>query len=432
MPILPKSGTLTNGQSLQFSLVDATGAAVAVAGGASLTWSVTPTVGSGSIDNNGLYTAPATIGAPTAVTINGVLSGGPSPETASVPIQLVPPEVILTPTKADLRAGEVQQFSATVPGDAANTVQWNIAPSLGNMLNGRYTAPAEIVEDREVLVTATSVIDPHKSSTATLRLRGKPLAIHWTVALMAYLVLVYCLVGALVILWPPALPESSVVDKARTAHGAAVAAADKAREEAKNAAAALAQTKQNPPDPALKKAAEDADEAKKKAEQVESDNLQAQKDLEDPPVPTKYFGKISREIDLLLLVLITGAIGSFVHSARSFVDFVGNKAIRGSWGAWYLMYPLIGSALALIFYLAVRGGFLTTSTTGANMNTFGLVAISGMVGMFSKQATNKLDELFSTLFQSNKGQALKDQLNTTQTAAQAKPQPQTPPTENKT
>jgi hypothetical protein len=59
--------------------------------------------------------------------------------------------------------------------------------------------------------------------------------------------------------------------------------------------------------------------------------------------------RISRDVDLLWLVLITGTLGSFVYIARSFVDFVGNKSIRGSWGVWYLMYPLIGSALALIF-----------------------------------------------------------------------------------
>jgi hypothetical protein len=124
---------------------------------------------------------------------------------------------------------------------------------------------------------------------------------------------------------------------------------------------------------------------------------------------------ISRDVDLLWLVLIAGALGSFVYIARSFVDFVGNKSIRGSWSAWYLLYPLIGSALALIFYLAIRGGFLTASTASADVNTFGLVAVSGMVGMFSKQATNKLSELFTTLFKTEKdSKDLKDPLNKTQ------------------
>jgi hypothetical protein len=75
------------------------------------------------------------------------------------------------------------------------------------------------------------------------------------------------------------------------------------------------------------------------------------------------------------------------------------------------MYPFIGAALALIFYLAIRGGFLTEATTGADINLYGLVAISGLVGMFSKQATNKLSELFTTLFKTDKEAELKDKLS---------------------
>ena len=130
------------------------------------------------------------------------------------------------------------------------------------------------------------------------------------------------------------------------------------------------------------------------------------------------WGKVSlaREVDLIWLVLITGALGSFVYSARSFVDFVGNRSLRVSWGAWYLLYPFIGSALALIFYLAVRGGFLTTNANSSDINVFGLVAISGMVGMFSKQATKKLGEVFSTLFKSEEDdKKLKDKVNHGQT-----------------
>jgi hypothetical protein len=110
---------------------------------------------------------------------------------------------------------------------------------------------------------------------------------------------------------------------------------------------------------------------------------------------------LSREVDLLLLVLICGALGSFAHGARSFVDFVGNRTLRASWSAWYLLYPLIGATLALIFYLAVRGGFMTTNA-GKDVNLYGLTAISGLVGMFSKQATTKLSEVFSTMFKTDK------------------------------
>jgi hypothetical protein len=136
------------------------------------------------------------------------------------------------------------------------------------------------------------------------------------------------------------------------------------------------------------------------------------------PIPTWWWGPISPEVDLLWLVLITGALGSFVYSARSFVDFVGNRKFRPSWIPWYLMYPLIGSALALMFYLGIRGGLLTAAARGSDINISGLVAISGLSGMFSKQATNKLNELFTTMFRTDRNDSdLKDKLN---------PKPKTP------
>jgi hypothetical protein len=36
----------------------------------------------------------------------------------------------------------------------------------------------------------------------------------------------------------------------------------------------------------------------------------------------------------------------------------------------YLLYPLIGAALALIFYLVVRGGFLTTASKSSDVNVY--------------------------------------------------------------
>jgi hypothetical protein len=115
---------------------------------------------------------------------------------------------------------------------------------------------------------------------------------------------------------------------------------------------------------------------------------------------------------LLWMVLITGALGSFVYSARSFVDFVGNRKFRASWIPWYLLYPPIGAALAFLFYLVVRGGLLTTGAKASDINIYGMVAISGLSGMFSKQATNKLNELFTTMFRTEThDNALRDKLN---------------------
>ena len=106
----------------------------------------------------------------------------------------------------------------------------------------------------------------------------------------------------------------------------------------------------------------------------------------------------SLDAKLLILVMLAGALGSFIHAATSFGDFVGNKRLTTNWLWWYILKPLIGTVLAAIFYLCVRGGFLSGATQAESVNLYGITALAGMVGMFSKQATDKLSEVFDTLF----------------------------------
>ena len=61
-------------------------------------------------------------------------------------------------------------------------------------------------------------------------------------------------------------------------------------------------------------------------------------------------------------------------------------------------------ALALVFYFVIRGGFLTTSGGAKDINPYGIAALAGLVGMFSKQATDKLSEVFGTLFRAAAGE----------------------------
>jgi hypothetical protein len=105
-----------------------------------------------------------------------------------------------------------------------------------------------------------------------------------------------------------------------------------------------------------------------------------------------------REVNLLALVLLFGALGSFVHVAKSFASFVGNRALVASWLWWYLLQPVAGMALALLFYVGVRGGLFAPGSYSGAVNPYGMAAVSGLVGMFSKQATDKLGELFGTMF----------------------------------
>lgn len=111
---------------------------------------------------------------------------------------------------------------------------------------------------------------------------------------------------------------------------------------------------------------------------------------------------LSADAALLFAVVLVSALGSFVHAATSFIDYVGNRQLRLSWIWWYILRALVGSSLALLFYFAIRGGFFTGTST-EDINPYGIAAVAGLVGLFSKQATDKLRELFDTAFRVGQG-----------------------------
>lgn len=118
---------------------------------------------------------------------------------------------------------------------------------------------------------------------------------------------------------------------------------------------------------------------------------------------------LASESRLALLVIVVGAIGSSIHTLTSFTRYIGYNKFYKRWIWWYLLRPFAGSALALIFYFVIRGG-LFTSTNSTEINLYGIMAISGLVGMFSKQATDKLNELFGNLFRTEKVLDKKDSI----------------------
>jgi hypothetical protein len=113
----------------------------------------------------------------------------------------------------------------------------------------------------------------------------------------------------------------------------------------------------------------------------------------------KWTFPISFEVRLLAIVAVAAAIGGFVHVATSFATYIGTGKFDSRWLWWYTLRTPIGVALALVVYFAIRGGLLTASAlSSADINPFGIAALSGLVGLFSKQATDKLEETFKTLF----------------------------------
>ena len=144
------------------------------------------------------------------------------------------------------------------------------------------------------------------------------------------------------------------------------------------------------------------------------DKLKTEKKVNCLYVVTGTRMTISREVDMILLVLLGGALGGFLHAARSFVEFRGNDRLKSSWTWWYCMAPFGGAILAFVFFAAVRGGLLAinagSNTKVSDFNPYGVVAMAAIVGMFAKDATTKLGELFKSLFNTEKAKEAKDPL----------------------
>ncbi|HZT32505.1 MAG TPA: hypothetical protein VFA33_21630 [Bryobacteraceae bacterium] len=116
------------------------------------------------------------------------------------------------------------------------------------------------------------------------------------------------------------------------------------------------------------------------------------------------------EARYLLLAALAGALGSYIHLASSFAEYAGNDRLAASWTWWYVMRPFIGAALAEVVYLAVRAG-MVTGTGGADaLSPFGMAALCALSGLFARQATDKLREVFENLFRTEKPVERKDPL----------------------
>jgi Fe-S cluster assembly iron-binding protein IscA len=167
----PTTATVTVGGQRQFT------ASVSGTTNTGIAWTVSGSGCSGAscgvVSSTGLYTAPATVPVPAQVTIKAAsVVDSISYRTATVTI--IPPVVVkISPTSAKIVAGHDQQFGATVTGTTNADVTWSVTGAgctglaCGSITSsGFYSAPGRVPSPAEVTVTATSVVDTSKSSSA--------------------------------------------------------------------------------------------------------------------------------------------------------------------------------------------------------------------------------------------------------------------------
>jgi hypothetical protein len=105
----------------------------------------------------------------------------------------------------------------------------------------------------------------------------------------------------------------------------------------------------------------------------------------------------SLEARMVLIVALSGALGGLVHSLRSFYWYLGNRELVWSWLGMYILVPFVGTALGVVFYLIIRGGFFSPQATVEQTSPFGFAALAALVGLFSEQAVLKLKKVAETV-----------------------------------
>jgi IPT/TIG domain-containing protein len=113
-----------------------------------------------------------------------------------------------------------------------------------------------------------------------------------------------------------------------------------------------------------------------------SDSLLASFQYTCPPIGDAH---------VLLLVILAGALGGTIHALRSLYWYVGNRELCWSWVPMYIVLPFSGAAIATVFFLIVRGGFLSAAPDGGTSVV--IIAIAALTGLFSQQAALKLQDI---------------------------------------
>lgn len=117
---------------------------------------------------------------------------------------------------------------------------------------------------------------------------------------------------------------------------------------------------------------------------------------------------LAREKALLGLALLFGAVGACVHAVSSLVMWQGKNKFERSFVPWYVTKPIIGAALAAGIYFLLRSTLLTTVSGSpisgiAAINEYGVAGISLLVGLMTSQMTQKLRDVFDSMFGIQKG-----------------------------
>ncbi len=155
--VTPATPTVILGATQQFT------ATVHGTTNTAVTWSVS---GPGTIDANGLYSAPASHSTPATVTVTAT-SQADTGKTGSATITIPAVSVAISPHPSTVILGATQQFTATVTNATNQAVTWSLSGPGSINSSGLYSTPATLTTPATVNIQATSQADPTHSAGIT-------------------------------------------------------------------------------------------------------------------------------------------------------------------------------------------------------------------------------------------------------------------------
>ncbi|WP_213532135.1 Ig-like domain-containing protein [Paenibacillus sp. J45TS6] len=177
--VTPSSANVMQGESKQLT------ANVDVSGGAArtVTWSSSDDKGKVTVDENGNVEV-ASDAEPREYTITATSTEDSSKSSTSTikvtqaPVEPAVKSVTVTPSSANVMQGESKQLIANVDvvGGADQTVIWSSSDDTGKVIvneNGNVTVASDVDPD-EYIITATSTVDPNKTSTSKITVTPAP------------------------------------------------------------------------------------------------------------------------------------------------------------------------------------------------------------------------------------------------------------------
>jgi len=106
----------------------------------------------------------------------------------------------------------------------------------------------------------------------------------------------------------------------------------------------------------------------------------------------------------LIVTLFAAGVGSTIATMMGYLEHACvKKDFDPAFAPWYVGRPIMGLLLGALFYLVLRGGLLATVSGGDEngamaLNEYALAGLGGLVGLFSKNALEKLREVFDIFF----------------------------------